>query len=208
LVLLPLAARTWLADEPMVAAAWMGLAVKTDGAAISSGAVTQALFASKPAAQQGLMLLTTTTVKVFIDLFIGVWAVVLAVVWVYGFERVPGRKVPLADIWNRFPKFVFGYVLAFGVLLGVGAARPDLLGAESAPGPLRAGIAEVDLFRGYFFVMTFFSIGLASNFRKLWAEGLARLAAVYLVCLFGFVIWIGLVISWLFFHGYLPAVVS
>jgi uncharacterized membrane protein YadS len=208
LILLPLAARTWLADEPMVAAAWMGLAVKTDGAAISSGAVTQALFASEPAARQDLMLLTTTTVKVFIDLFIGVWAVVLAVVWVYGFERVPGRKVPLADIWNRFPKFVFGYVLAFGVLLAVGAARPDLLGTEPAPGPLRAGIAEVDLFRGYFFAMTFFSIGLASNFRKLWAEGLARLAAVYLVCLFGFVIWIGLVISWLFFHGYLPAAVS
>jgi uncharacterized membrane protein YadS len=208
LILLPLAARTWLADEPMVAAAWMGLAVKTDGAAISSGAVTQALFAAEPAAQQGLMLLTTTTVKVFIDLFIGVWAVVLAVVWVYAIERVPGRKVPLADIWNRFPKFVFGYVLAFGVLLAVGTARPDLLGTEGTPGPLRGGIGEVDLFRGYFFVMTFFSIGLASNFRRLWAEGLVRLAAVYLVCLFGFVIWIGLVISWLFFHGYVPATVS
>jgi hypothetical protein len=94
------------------------------------------------------------------------------------------------------------------VLLAVGAARPDLLGTEGIPGPLRAGIGEVDLFRGYFFVMTFFSIGLASNFRKLWAEGLARLAAVYLVCLFGFVIWIGLVISWLFFHGYVPAALS
>ena len=56
--------------------------------------------------------------------------------------------------------------------------------------------------------MTFFSIGLASNFKKLWAEGLARLAAVYVVCLFGFVIWIGLVISWLFFHGYVPATTS
>jgi uncharacterized membrane protein YadS len=205
LILLPIAARTWLADEPMVAAAWMGLAVKTDGAAISSGAVTQALFASEPAAQQGLMLLTTTTVKVFIDLFIGVWALVLAFVWVYGIERKPGQKVPLAEIWNRFPKFVFAYFLAFGVLLAVGASRPEVIGTERAPGPLRAGIAEVDLFRGYFFVMTFFSIGLVSNFKKLWAEGIARLAAVYVVCLFGFVIWIGLVISWLFFHGYLPA---
>ncbi len=205
LILLPLAARTCLANEPMVAAAWMGLAVKTDGAAISSGAVTQALFATEPAAQQGLMLLTTTTVKVFIDLFIGVWALVLAVVWAYGIERKRGQGVPLADIWNRFPKFVFGYFLVFGILLAVGIARPDLLGTDKAPGPLRAGIGEVDLFRGYFFVMTFFSIGLASNFKKLWAEGIARLAAVYVVCLFGFVIWIGLAISWLFFHGYLPA---
>jgi uncharacterized membrane protein YadS len=204
LILLPLLARTWLANEPMVAAAWMGLAVKTDGAAISSGAITQTLFASDPAAQQGLMLLTTTTVKVFIDLFIGVWAVVLAVVWVYAIERKPGQRLPLAEIWARFPKFVFGYFLGFGVLLAVGAARPDVIGAESSPGPLRVGIGEVDLFRGYFFVMTFFSIGLVSNFKKLWGEGLARLAAVYIVCLFGFVIWIGLVISWLFFHGYFP----
>src|SRR5438270_5914172 len=36
LLLLPFAARTFLAHEPMVAAAWMGLAVKTDGAAVAS----------------------------------------------------------------------------------------------------------------------------------------------------------------------------
>jgi Kef-type K+ transport system membrane component KefB len=52
--------------------------------------------------------------------------------------------------------------------------------------------------------MTFFAIGLASNFKKLWAEGLVRLTLVYLVCLFGFVIWVGLAISWLFFHGTFP----
>ena len=202
LILLPLAARTFLYNEPMVAAAWMGLAVKTDGAAISSGAVTQALFASAPAADQGLMLLTTTTVKVFIDLFIGIWALVLAVVWTYAIERKPGQTIPLADIWHRFPKFVLGYFLVFGVILAVASSWPSAVGTDKAPGPLRAGIAEVDLFRSYFFVMTFFSIGLASNFKKLWAEGLAKLAAVYVLCLFGFIIWIGLAISWLFFHGY------
>jgi uncharacterized membrane protein YadS len=207
LILLPLAARAWLANEPMVAAAWMGLAVKTDGAAVSSGAVTQSLF-GESAVRQGVMLLTTTTVKVFIDLFIGVWALVLAIVWAYGIERKRGQGVPLADIWNRFPKFVFGYFLAFGIMLAVGISRPDVIGTDRAPGPLRAGIGEVDLFRGLFFVMTFFSIGMASNFKKLWAEGMARLAAVYVVCLFGFVIWIGLVISWLFFHGYVPTTVS
>jgi hypothetical protein len=40
--------------------------------------------------------------------------------------------------------------------------------------------------------------------KKLWEEGIGRLAAVYLVSLFGFIIWIGLVISWLFFHGVKP----
>jgi uncharacterized membrane protein YadS len=210
LILLPLAARTWLADEPMVAAAWMGLAVKTDGAAVSSGAITQAYFAARaeadgvPFPQKDLMMLTTTTVKVFIDLFIGVWAFVLALVWAYAIDRKPGRGVPLADIWNRFPKFVFGYFLAFAVLLAVGSAYPHLVATGKPAGPLARGVGQIDLFRGIFFVMTFFSIGLASNFKKLWAEGLARLALVYVVCLFGFVIWIGLVISWLFFHGYMP----
>lgn len=208
LILLPVLARTFLADEPMVAAAWMGLAVKTDGAAISSGAVTQALFAQAPAASQGLMLLTTTTVKVFIDLFIGVWALVLAIVWTYAIERKPGQSVPVSEIWQRFPKFVFGYFLAFGVLLAIAISWPSVIGTEKAPGPLRSGIGEVDLFRGIFFVMTFFSIGLVSNFKKLWAEGLAKLALVYIVCLFGFIIWIGLGISWLFFHGYVVAATS
>ncbi|WP_348245880.1 hypothetical protein, partial [Salmonella enterica] len=59
-------------------------------------------------------------------------------------------------------------------------------------------------FRRVFFVLTFFSIGLASNFRRLWAEGIGRLALVYVVSLFGFVIWIGLGISWLFFGGVSP----
>ena len=35
---------------------------------------------------------------------------------------------------------------------------------------------EGDVFRTLFFVMTFFSIGLAANFRKLWVEGIGRLA--------------------------------
>ena len=29
-------------------------------------------------------------------------------------------------------------------------------------------------------------------------------AAVYVVCLFGFIVWIGLAISWIFFHGAKP----
>src|SRR4051812_13394159 len=91
LLVLPAAARAWLSHEPMVAAAWMGLAVKTDGAAISSGAITQA--AIRPGTTDDLMLTTTTTVKVFIDLFIGVWALVLAVVWAYGIDRRPGKGV-------------------------------------------------------------------------------------------------------------------
>ena len=43
LILLPILAQLFLWREPLVAAAWMGLAVKTDGAAVASGAITDAL---------------------------------------------------------------------------------------------------------------------------------------------------------------------
>ena len=57
-----------------------------------------------------------------------------------------------------------------------------------------------------FFCLTFFTIGVVSNFRKLWEEGIGKLAAVYVVGLFGFIIWFGLVISWMFFGGVLPPI--
>jgi len=63
-------------------------------------------------------------------------------------------------------------------------------------------------FRVLFFLITFFTIGVVSNFKKLWEEGIGRLAVVYLVCLFGFIIWIGLFISWIFFHGVKPPVIT
>jgi hypothetical protein len=65
-------------------------------------------------------------------------------------------------------------------------------------------MTEANTFRGIFFVMTFFTIGVMSNFRKLWEEGIGKLAAIYLLCLFGFVIWVGLVISFIFFAGVKP----
>lgn len=203
LLILPFAAQTFLADEPMVAAAWMGLAVKTDGAAVASGAVTDALVRAAAAAkgvawQPGWMLMTTTTVKIFIDVFIGIWAFILALVWVYAIDRRPGERVRASEIWERFPKFVIGYFLLFVGVLACGIAWP-----QTREG-LGIATGEADVFRGIFFVMTFFSIGLASNFRRLWAEGIGRLAMVYVVSLFGFIIWIGLAISWLFFHGVRP----
>jgi len=73
-------------------------------------------------------------------------------------------------------------------------------------GSLKAATGEGDIFRQLFFVMTFFAIGLVSNFRKLWEEGIGRLALVYVVSLFGFIIWVGLAISWLFFHGKYPPI--
>ncbi len=291
LVILPFFAETFLWKEPMVAGAWMGLAVKTDGAAVAAGAVTEGLILGKNAAQ-GVMYSpewiknAAAVVKVFIDVFIGVWAFVLAIIWCSVIECKPGERVRPGQIWDRFPKFVIGYVVTFIIILLVclpaskamtamgGQAGPltkqvaageaqlaalnkqiadeeEKLGnlkvkekkaiaamqtqigndkaaaaaltdkiakdkAQLAPitdqlkapkatmDAAKAATGEANVFRGIFFVMTFFTIGLVSNFKKLWEEGIGRLAAVYVISLFGFIIWIGLVISWIFFHGVKP----
>ena len=65
-----------------------------------------------------------------------------------------------------------------------------------------------NVFRVMFFVFTFFTIGIVSNFKKLWEEGIGKLMVVYVVALFGFIIWVGLFISWLFFHGVKPPLVG
>ena len=76
--------------------------------------------------------------------------------------------------------------------------------AAKVPGAM----GQANSFRVIFFILTFFSIGVLSNFKRLWAEGIGKLAAVYFVSLFGFVIWVGLLISWLFFSGIHPPLAS
>jgi uncharacterized membrane protein YadS len=320
MIILPFAAQTFLWKEPLVAGAWMGLAVKTDGGAVASGAITDALIRAKAleasgvAYQEGWITMTATTVKMFIDIFIGVWAFILAWLWCAKIECKPGEKVSAAEIWYRFPKFVIGYVLTFFILLvicwpastainpvekdiksaqqeitaaekqiasatsaqaalqsTVSAAKDKIknlnaqnkkpkanspvanelkalkqqvsdaekqlasLAAQPAQAELKAKIAtgkdkikglndqikapkttmaaantssnSSNVFRVMFFVFTFFTIGIVSNFKKLWEEGIGRLMVVYVVALFGFIIWVGLFISWLFFHGVKPPLV-
>ncbi|RDV82065.1 putative sulfate exporter family transporter [Ammonifex thiophilus] len=207
LILLPFLAQAFLYTQPMVAGAWMGLAVKTDGAAVASGAITAALIQAKAMNllqvkwDKDFITMAAVTTKIFIDIFIGVWAFILALVWVYSIERKPGVQVQAIEIWHRFPKFVIGYFLTFLVMLLVGLGH---LQDKAFINTAKAAMGEADSLRGIFFVLTFFTIGLMSNFRKLWEEGMGRLAAVYLICLFGFIVWIGLFISWLFFHGVYP----
>ena len=206
-LLLPFLAQTFLSHEPLVAGAWMGLAVKTDGAAVAAGAITESLILAQNAAegikyQPGWILGTAATIKVFIDIFIGIWAFVLGYIWTNHINRT-SDKASVREIWERFPKFVIGFVLTFAVGLYLALATPANI-ATKVP----AAMGEANTIRVVFFILTFFSIGVLSNFKKLWQEGIGRLAAVYVVSLFGFVIWVGLLISWLFFSGVKPPLAS
>ncbi len=208
LVLLPFIAQNFLYHEPMVAGAWMGLAVKTDGAAVASGAIAESLILAKALAKDGIqyqpgwIMATTTTVKVFIDVFIAVWAFILAWIWSVKIQPTAGEKVGASQIWQRFPKFILGYMATFVIVILLAVFYSDLVPMT------KKAMGQANVFRGIFFVMTFFTIGVVSNFRKLWEEGIGKLALVYVICLFGFIIWIGLVISWLFFHGVKPPLVG
>jgi uncharacterized membrane protein YadS len=264
MIILPFAAKMFLWQEPLVAGAWMGLAVKSDGGAIASGAVTDALIRAQAMDMEGInyaegwITMTATTVKMFIDIFIGVWAVILAYIWCAKIDCKAGQSVSLMEVWNRFPKFVLGYILTFVILLTIcwptvktlsptenaltevkvqitslekqiGASKDPTVTAplqatlneakarqkqlnDEAKGPkkllsiAKSAIAQGDVFRTMFFVLCFFTIGVVSNFKKLMEEGIGKLAAVYCISLFGFIIWVGLAISWLFFHGIKPPI--
>lgn len=198
LLFLPWLAHTILPNEPMVAAAWMGLAVKTDGAAIAAGAVAESLY---DPGKGSLMVATTTTIKVFIDLFIGVWCLVLALVWEKYFpsERTVSEgqsgKVRWVEVWERFPKFLLGYFFAFALMIVLGIYLPERMKG------FKLAADEMDLWRKLFFAAAFFCLGAGANFRVLVAAGIGRLTLVYLVGIFGIIIWIALGISWIFFHG-------
>jgi len=262
MVILPFLAKFFLWTEPLVAGAWMGLAVKSDGGAIASGAITDALIRAQALDAAGInyaegwITMTATTVKMFIDIFIGVWAFLLAYIWCAKIDVKPGQKVDAAEIWHRFPKFVIGYVLTFAILVAIcwpaakimGPAEKELAELKASQvsietkmkattdtaalaglqqdldgvmaqqktvgektkepksflGKAKSASSQGDVFRGLFFLLCFFTIGLVSNFKKLMEEGLGKLAAVYCISLFGFIIWVGLFISWLFFHGVKP----
>lgn len=266
LIVLPFAAREFLWQEPLVAGAWMGLAVKTDGAAVTSGAITDGLVRGKALAEAGInyadgwITMTATTVKMFIDIFIGVWSFILAYIWCKYIDCKPGETVGASEIWNRFPKFVLGYIATFAVFLLICMGPSDrIVLSEKVTKPLQKEIAsiekqlpavtdpaqkaaleaklaeskatvkvesdkikadkkviadsnlissETNTFRQLFFLLTFFTIGVVSNFKKLWEEGIGRLAIIYCIALFGFIIWIGLAISWIFFHGVKPPIIT
>ncbi|HEY2185786.1 MAG TPA: putative sulfate exporter family transporter [Xanthobacteraceae bacterium] len=208
LLILPFAASYFLDQQPMAAGAWMALSVKTDGAAVASGSIAESLILANAAAQgikyqPGWILGTAATLKVFIDIFIGVWAFVLAWIWTKHIDVRKGETARIGEIWERFPKFIIGYVVTFLVILFMALAASPAVAAQ-----VKAAMLEANTFRGIFFVLTFFTIGVMSNFRKLWEEGIGRLAAVYLLTLFGFVIWVGLVISLIFFGGLKPPLVT
>jgi uncharacterized membrane protein YadS len=204
LVVLPGVLAGYFADEPIVAGSSLGLTVKTDGADAAAGAILDELIRAKKAEEgilwdEGWILSAAIMTKIWIDMFIGIWAFVLAVVWIWYIDRRKGEKVPKSEMWFRFPKFVIGYFFAWFLVMGVGLT--ELISFED----LEFGLKPVEgSLRKFFFMLTFTSIGIVTDFRELAKEGLAKLAAAYGVILTFIIIPLGIFIAWLFHRGMLP----
>lgn len=197
----PVFTRTML-DEPVVAGAAMGMAIKTDGADAAAGAMMDEMMRGRKLQRDGVAwapgFITTSAImtKLWIDMFIGIWAFILAFFWLNKIEKKPGEKVPRSEIWHRFPKFVLGYLFSWFLFLGLLWAAPSLKEAvEASATPLQKG------FRLLFFMMTFVSIGVITDFRKLAEARFGKMVYVYLIVLAIFIIPIALIVAWVFHHG-------
>ena len=207
-LILPFLAQTFMWREPLLAGAWIGLAVKTDGAAVAAGRHHRGADYGEGGCRghqvsARLDSATTATVKVFIDIFIGIWTFVLGYIWTNHIDEEcrQGEGVrnlaAFSEVYSRISSWYFGSRCG-------SRSEPRRSIAKALP----AATNEANVFRVIFFILTFFSIGVLSDFRKLWQQGFGKLAAVYFVSLFGFVIWVGLLISWLFFGGIKVPLVS
>ncbi|HEX4111927.1 MAG TPA: putative sulfate exporter family transporter [Stellaceae bacterium] len=101
------------------------------------------------------------------DVWIGIWAFVLALIATTRWERTGiDGKPELGQIWWRFPKFVIGFVVASLIVTAVTSGY-SLGDFNKAVNPTL--VAPIKDLRTWAFIFCFFSIGLTTRFR-----GLAR----------------------------------
>ena len=141
--------------------------------------------------------------KVFIDIFIGVWAFVLGYIWTNHIDTRPADKAQAARDLAALPEVHprLRHHLRRSGSISRSATPPTI---AEGPGRDRRG----QHLPGHLLHPDVLLDRRAVELQKLWQEGIGKLAAVYFVSLFGFVIWVGLLISWLFFGGVKPPLAS
>jgi uncharacterized membrane protein YadS len=208
LVVLPAFYSSVAPDQPIVNGAAMGMTVKTDGADAAAGAILDEMMVANNYRETGIqweadwILSAAVLTKIWIDVFIGVWAFVLAMIWVYKVEKTPGQsKVGASEIWFRFPKFVLGYFIAWFFYVGIAALFPEGIKAASSG----ASIVQSPM-RKMMFMLTFVSIGVITDFSKL--KGMGKLAVLYAIALFVIIAPIAYIVAYVFHHGMVPPLVG
>lgn len=195
-------------DQPIVNGAAMGMTVKTDGADAAAGALLDELMIASHLQstgeqwQEGWILSAALLTKIWIDVFIGIWAFLLALIWVYKVEKREREiSIGASEIWFRFPKFVIGYFIAWLGYLALAGGFPD----AAAAAEVGAGVVQSPM-RHFMFMLTFVSMGVLADFSKL--KGLGRLALLYALALVVVIAPIAYAVAWAFHRGLLPPVAA
>jgi uncharacterized membrane protein YadS len=168
---LPLVSRA-LGLSTGVAGAWIGTSEFADAAGFAAATAYGGLAGKVPGiagtAEQSVQAFTLMKV-IGRDIWIGIWAFVMAIIATTQWETTPGGSKPqAAEIWWRFPKFVIGFALtsALVTLVAAGYSRGDFgrVVVPSFVGPVK------DL-RTWAFIFCFLSIGLTTRFGELTRAG-------------------------------------
>lgn len=146
------------------AGAWVGTSEFADAAGIAA------------AAQFGDAGITSFTLMKVVgrDMFVGVWAFLLAILSVTRWEaHEDGTKPSAGVIWQRFPKFVLGFFIASIIMtIVLSGASADVTTAVNAD-----VIGPIKTLRTWSFVLCFLCIGLTTRFKELAAAGWKPFAA-------------------------------
>ena len=158
IIAMPILAK-WMGLSQEVTGAWLGGSIDTTGAVVASGALVG-----------DVALKMSTIIKFSQNILLGIAAFVISIYWTYSKTEVEHEKPTLKTIWDRFPKFVVGFIatsLVFSFII-------DSVTVES----LKTINKNV---QGFWFALAFTSIGLEIKFKDLIQLGRGKPAIVFLV---------------------------
>jgi uncharacterized integral membrane protein (TIGR00698 family) len=176
----------WIAKSTdmndLVAGAWLGGTLDTSASVVAAGALI-----SDAAMKTGVI------VKFSQNALIGVAAFMLAIWWTVKAGAARDERPSAGVIWERFPKFVLGFVVA-SALFSFWLPADLVSGTRSALGEIRT----------WWFALAFVCIGLETRFIELATTEQGRPAIAFLGAQTINVVWT-LLLAWLLFGGLLFA---
>jgi uncharacterized membrane protein YadS len=179
MIVMPWAVRAFGIPD-LVGGAWVGGTIDTSAAVVAAGELI-----SEPAMNAAVI------VKFSQNAMLGLAAFALSVWWTMRQNRETGARVSPRVIWDRFPKFVLGFIaasLVFSFVLSPATVTET--------GGLIRGL------RTWWFALAFVCIGLETRFRELIDLDNGRPAYAFVLAQSVNVVWT-LAIAWLLFGGVL-----
>lgn len=174
--------------------AWIGGTVDATGAVAAAGA-----FLGEKA------LAVAATVKMIQNVLIGVTAFCVALYWTTKVDVHEGETVGLSAIWDRFPKFVIGF-LAVSIVMSILSGN---LGADWSKILVDNGTNKISVpLRGWFFGLAFVAIGLTTNFRELGKYFKGGKPIILYVCGQSLNLCLTLLMAWIMFYKVFPEITA